>query len=68
MRWPSADQPGAGAQVRGITGPNSSVQMVVDPAGGWVEWVRTAVLLGRASLSSLLPQLGVRRQRWPSRR
>jgi hypothetical protein len=36
MRWPSVDQPGAGAKVRGITGPSSSVQMVVDPAGGWI--------------------------------
>lgn len=36
MRWPSADQPGAGAKVRGLTGPSSSVQRVVDPTGGWV--------------------------------
>jgi hypothetical protein len=43
MRCPWEDQPGAGAKVRGITGPSSSVQMVVDPAGGWVEWVTTAV-------------------------
>src|SRR5437868_5100376 len=34
MRWPSADQPGAGGKVRGTTGPNSSVQMVVDPLVG----------------------------------
>src|SRR5205823_4888347 len=29
-------QPGAGANVRGITGPSSSVQTVVDPSGGSV--------------------------------
>ncbi len=34
MRWPLEDQPGAGANVRGIRGPSSSVQMVVDPSGG----------------------------------
>src|SRR5437588_1408539 len=34
MRWPSADQPGARGKVRGTTGANSSVQMVVDPLVG----------------------------------
>jgi hypothetical protein len=36
MRWPFADQPGAGGNVRGVTGPSSSVQTVVDPSGGSV--------------------------------
>lgn len=35
-RWPSADQPGAGGNVRGTTGPSSSAQTTVTPAGGWV--------------------------------
>jgi len=36
MRCPFADQPGAGANVRAVTGPNSSVQTVVEPRGGSV--------------------------------
>ncbi|MFD7996790.1 hypothetical protein [Streptomyces mexicanus] len=34
MRWPSGDQPGAGGNVRGITGPTSSAQTTVAPSGG----------------------------------
>jgi hypothetical protein len=55
MRCPSADQPGAGGKVRGTTGPSSSVQMVVDPLGGRVEWVTTVVLLGRSLCRYSLP-------------
>src|SRR5215472_1324691 len=47
MRWPVADQPGAGGKLLLTTGPSSSVQSVVDPGGGAGEWVTTAVLLGR---------------------
>ena len=36
IRWPSADQPGAGGKVRGLTGPNSSAQITVASAGGAV--------------------------------
>jgi hypothetical protein len=36
MRWPSVDQPGAGGNVRAITGPNSSAQITVVRAGGSV--------------------------------
>ncbi|GHE13699.1 hypothetical protein [Streptomyces alanosinicus] len=35
-RWLSGDQPGAGGNVRGITGPSSSVQTTVAPSGGQV--------------------------------
>lgn len=35
MRCPSGDQPRAGRKVRGITGPGSSVQMVVGSVEGW---------------------------------
>src|SRR5262249_34953408 len=48
MRWPSADQPRAGGKGRGTTGPSSSVQLVVEPAGGLTEWLTTRVLLGRS--------------------
>ena len=36
MRVPVGDQPGAGGNVRGMTGPSSSTQMVVTPSGGLV--------------------------------
>jgi hypothetical protein len=36
IRCPPADQPGAGAKVRGITGPNSSSQITVARGGGSV--------------------------------
>jgi hypothetical protein len=35
-RRPSADQAGAGGNVRGVTGPSSSAQTTVARAGGWV--------------------------------
>lgn len=34
-------QPRAGAKVRAVTGPRSSLRMVVDPNGGCVEWQTT---------------------------
>jgi hypothetical protein len=46
-RWPAADQPGAGGNVRGTTGPSSSAQTTVTPAGGWVERSMTRALWGR---------------------
>ena len=36
MRWPSTDQPGAGAKERAHTGPNSSKHRVVESGAGWV--------------------------------
>jgi hypothetical protein len=36
IRCPPGDQPGAGGNVRGITGPSSSAQITVEPAGGAV--------------------------------
>jgi len=36
MRWPSTDQPGAGAKERAPTGPNSSKHRVVESGAGWV--------------------------------
>src|SRR5207247_5782667 len=36
-RCPPGDQPGAGGKVRGITGPSSSAQITVEPAGGAVQ-------------------------------
>ena len=36
LRCPSADQPGAGGNARGVTGPTSSRQRTVAPAGGSV--------------------------------
>src|SRR5262249_17224080 len=47
IRWPVRDQPGAGAKVRGTTGPSSSRHRVVAPSGGSVGQATTAVLLGR---------------------
>jgi hypothetical protein len=35
-RCPSVDQPGSGGKLRGMTGPSSSAQTTVIPAGGWV--------------------------------
>jgi hypothetical protein len=46
FRWPLGDQPGGGACKRGVTGPSSSVQIVVPFLGGSVESETTAVLLG----------------------
>ena len=36
IRWPSPDQPGAGAKERALTGPNSSKHRVVESGAGWV--------------------------------
>src|SRR6266542_2048740 len=47
IRCPPGDQPGAGGKVRGITGPSSSAQRTVEPGGGLVYSVTTAVLVGR---------------------
>jgi hypothetical protein len=58
MRCPSADQPGAGSNVRGMTGPSSSVQTVVEPSGGAVEWVTTAVLLRQNPCHEESPNCG----------
>src|SRR5437667_10162659 len=42
MRCPFTDQPGAGVNVRAVTGPHASAQTVVEPWGGSVEWLTTA--------------------------
>lgn len=68
VRCPSPDQPGAGGNVRGTTGPSSSAQTTVELSGGvvWRPMIRCP--FGTNSGSRLVDQERVRHQRTPSAR